>query len=157
MVESARLTSRSPDDPAVAKLFDQLVPFVPDLWEPVRWYEVNECASGSLMDQVAFGVAASSQSLPQAMSQPNWTDFLQPAATTFVGLAVTALTLVEVGVIPSTRVTTAVTGGGGYGGLSDGDTIRVKVTDFPSYLNVSVNGKVETDTSVSGSISTSRY
>ena len=52
MVELARLTSRSPNDPAVVELFDQLVlrghltPWLPGWWEQIRWDEVEEAAEG---------------------------------------------------------------------------------------------------------------
>lgn len=48
MVELARLSSRSPNDPAVVELFDQLVlrghltPWLPGWWELIRWDEVEQ-------------------------------------------------------------------------------------------------------------------
>jgi hypothetical protein len=52
MEQLARLTGRSPNDPAVRELFDQLVlrghlvPFVPGWWEQIRWGEVERIARG---------------------------------------------------------------------------------------------------------------
>ena len=52
MVELPRLTSRSPNDPAVVELFDQLVlrghltPWLPGWWEQIRWAEAERIAKG---------------------------------------------------------------------------------------------------------------
>jgi len=51
LIELAELTRRSPNDPMVAELFDQLVlsghpmPFVPGWWELIRWRQVERIAA----------------------------------------------------------------------------------------------------------------
>ena len=82
-----------------------------------------------------------------------WLALAQPVATLLVAAAVTALTLVEVGVIPSKRVTTQVYGGGGSG-LSSYDTISVNVENWPSYINASVSNTSPIDVRVMGSVYT---
>ena len=52
LIELAELTSRSPNDPMVAELFDQLVlrghlkPFLPGWWELIRWNRAEKIARG---------------------------------------------------------------------------------------------------------------
>jgi hypothetical protein len=52
LIRLARLAGRSPNDPAVVALFDQLVlrghltPWLPGWWELIRWDEVEGIARG---------------------------------------------------------------------------------------------------------------
>lgn len=72
------------------------------------------------------------------MSREKLADLAQPVATLLVAASVTVLALVEIGIIPSTRITTKVSGGSS-GGFSKYDTLDVRLVDLP---NIYVNGEV---------------